>query len=98
MRGVFRSCVLLIGTVACALVGAFSVAAQEPAPTQEGVITTFAPIVEKVAPSVVTVFTTQTVSRTLAPSPFSDGALRQFFGDNFRRAKVSKPFKASARA
>jgi serine protease Do len=80
MRGVFRSCVLVIGTVACALVGAFSVAAQEPAPTQEGVITTFAPIVEKVAPSVVTVFTTQTVSRTLAPSPFSDGALRQFFG------------------
>ena len=47
---------------------------------QPGVITTFAPIVEKVAPSVVTVFTTQTVSRTLAPFPFSDDALRQFFG------------------
>jgi S1-C subfamily serine protease len=39
-----------------------------------------APIVEKVAPSVVTVFTTQTVSRTQAPFPFSDDALRQLFG------------------
>ena len=47
---------------------------------QPGVITTFAPVVEKVAPSVVTVFTTQTVSGTTAPYPFSDDALRQFFG------------------
>jgi serine protease Do len=79
-RGIFRSCDLLIGATLCILIGAFSVAAEEPARTQEGVITTFAPIVEKVAPSVVTVFTTQTVSRTLAPFPFSDDALRQFFG------------------
>jgi serine protease Do len=43
-----------------------------------GIITTFAPIVEKVAPSVVTVFTTQTVSRPA--SAFSDDILRQFFG------------------
>src|SRR5881409_3736572 len=60
--------------------GAFSAAEQEPAQTREGLITTFAPIVEKVAPSVVTVFTTQTVSRGLTTSSFSDDALRQFFG------------------
>jgi serine protease Do len=47
---------------------------------QPGVIASFAPIVEKVAPSVVTVFTTQTVSRTLAPFSLSDDTLRQFFG------------------
>lgn len=70
----------LIVTPLCISVAAFSIRAQEPAHTQQGVITTFAPIVEKVAPSVVTVFTTQTVSRTLAPFPFSDDALRQFFG------------------
>src|SRR5881409_3306247 len=60
--------------------GAFSAAEQEPAQTREGLITTFAPIVEKVAPSVVTVFTTQTVSRGQTTSSFSDDALRQFFG------------------
>src|SRR5215470_16711066 len=70
----------LIVTPLCISVAAFSIRAQEPAHTQQGVIATFAPIVEKVAPSVVTVFTTQTVSRTLAPFPFSDDALRQFFG------------------
>ena len=47
---------------------------------QEGVITTFALIVEKVAPSVVTVFSTQTVARGLTTFPFSDDTLRQFFG------------------
>jgi S1-C subfamily serine protease len=52
-----------------------SPAAQESAPTQPGVITSFAPIVEKVAPSVVTVFTTQTVSRGVTAFPFSDDAL-----------------------
>ena len=61
--------------------GAFSVVAQEPVQTrQRGVITTFAPIVEKVAPSVVTVFTTQTVSRGLTSFPFGDDTLRQLFG------------------
>jgi serine protease Do len=60
----------------------FSVTAQETtsAPTRQGIITTFAPIVEKVAPSVVTVFTTQTVSRGLTTFPFGDDTLRQFFG------------------
>jgi serine protease Do len=70
----------LIVTPLCISVAAFSIRAQEPAHTQEGVITTFAPIVEKVAPSVVTVFTTQTVSRGLVPFPSSDDTLRQFFG------------------
>ncbi len=79
-RGIFRSFGLLIGAMFCASTSALSVKAQEPSPTQPGVIATFAPVVEKVAPSVVTVFTTQTVSRTTAPFPFSDDALRQFFG------------------
>src|SRR4029450_6809457 len=79
-RGVFRSFGLLIGIMLCVSTSAFSSAAAGPPPMQPGVITSFAPVVEKVAPSVVTVFTTQTVSRTMAPFPFSDDALRQFFG------------------
>src|SRR4030095_3821696 len=79
-RGIFRSCGFLIGATLCILIGAFSVVAQEPARTQEGVITTFAPLVERVPPGVVTVFPTQTVSRGLVPFPFSDDTLRQFFG------------------
>lgn len=43
-------------------------------------MTTFAPVVEKVAPSVVTVFTTQTVAQPATAFPFPDDALRQFFG------------------
>jgi serine protease Do len=54
---------------------------------QPGVIATFAPIVEKVAPSVVTVFTTQTVSRTQTTLPFSDDALREFFGGQLLQRK-----------
>src|SRR5947209_6572133 len=79
-RGIVRSCVLLIVITLCVAAGAFSAAVQEPAQTREGIITTFAPLVERVAPSVVTVFTTQTVSRGLTANPFSDDALRQFFG------------------
>jgi serine protease Do len=48
------------------------------ATSRQGIITTFAPVVEKVSPSVVTVFTTQTVSR--GQTAFSDDILRQFFG------------------
>jgi serine protease Do len=75
----------LIVTILSVHTGAFSAAAQEPTRTQQGVITTFAPIVEKVAPSVVTVFTTQTVSRGLTPFPFGDDTLRQFFGGQLPR-------------
>src|SRR5438876_6025960 len=79
-RRILRPCAPWLVTILFMHIGAFSVVAQEPAQTQQGVITTFAPIVEKVAPSVVTVFTTQTVSRGLSQSPFSDDILRQFFG------------------
>src|SRR5207247_6080525 len=41
---------------------------------------TFAATVEKVAPSVVTVFTTQTVARGVTSFPCGDDTLRQFFG------------------
>ena len=61
-RGIRPACASLIVTISSLHIGAFSGAAQGPAQTGEGIITTFAPIVEKVAPSVVTVFTTQTVS------------------------------------
>jgi serine protease Do len=83
-KRISRVCTL-IGTALCVWTPPFSAPAQEPVQTREGIITTFAPIVEKVAPSVVTVFTTQTVSRTLAPFPFSDDALRQFFGGQLPR-------------
>lgn len=79
-RGIFRFFRLSIGAMLCFSTSASSPEAQETAPTQPGVITSFAPIVEKVAPSVVTVFTTQTVSRTQVPFPFSDDTLRQLFG------------------
>src|SRR6266566_89519 len=73
-----QSRVLLIMLLVCA--GEFSSPAQEPAQTLQGTITIFAPIVEKVAPTVVTVFTTQNATKTLVPFPFSDEALREFFG------------------
>src|SRR5438034_6156379 len=96
-KEIVRSWVLLFVIVLCLAKGGFSAAAQEPAQTQQGVITTFAPTVEKVAPSVVTVFTTQTVSRGLSAFPFSDDTLRQFFGGNLHRGKANKRCKASAR-
>lgn len=43
-------------------------------------LTTFAPVVEKVAPSVVTIFTTQSVTPNAQQFPFTDPNLRQFFG------------------
>jgi serine protease Do len=79
-KGIFWSRDRLIGAILCVSTSAFSVAGQEAPPMQPGVVTSFAPIVEKVAPSVVTVFTTQTVSRGLTAFPFSDDALRQYFG------------------
>src|SRR5215469_12763570 len=79
-RGILRSFTPLFVTILSVHTGALPAAAQETAQTQQGVITTFAPIVEKVTPSVVTVFTTQTVSRGLNAFPFSDDTLRQFFG------------------
>jgi serine protease Do len=75
----------LVITVLCALAVPFSAAAQEPTQTQQGITPSFAPIVEKIAPSVVTVFTTQTVARGMTTAPFGDDALRQFFGGQLPR-------------
>src|SRR5436189_1914583 len=80
---IFRSRVLLIALLVCA--GSFSTAGQEPAHTLQGPITSFAPIVEKVTPTVVTIFTTQTISRPGLRFPFSDEALREFFGGQLPR-------------
>src|ERR1700749_1825009 len=79
-NGILRSSALFGLVVFCVHASHSSVAAQQPPQTRGGIITTFAPIVEKVARSVVTVFTTQTVSRGQAALSFSDDALRQFFG------------------
>jgi len=81
-KRIVRSCAFFLLTILCVHAGVFAAAAQEstPAPTREGITATFAPIVEKVAPSVVTVFTTQTVARGLTSFPFGDDTLRQFFG------------------
>src|SRR5947209_9569185 len=81
-KRIVRSCAFFVLTILCVYAGVFAAAAQEstPAPTREGITATFAPIVEKVAPSVVTVFTTQTVARGLTSFPFGDDTLRQFFG------------------
>ena len=78
--GILRSWGFLALTLLCVSTNLSPVTAQPPPQTREGIITTFAPVVEKVAPSVVTVFTTQTVSRGQAAFSFSDDALRQFFG------------------
>jgi len=78
-RRLLPPCILVVATNLLAYAGAFSAAAQTEQ-TRGGIITSFAPVVEKVAPSVVTVFTTQTVSRAQTGFPFSDDALRQFFG------------------
>ena len=79
-RRIFQLFASSIGAILCVSTSAFSAKAQGTTPIQPGVITSFAPIVEKVAPSVVTVFTSQTVSRGGSAFPFSDDALRQFFG------------------
>lgn len=60
--------------------GQFSSPAQEPVRPLQGASTSFAPFVEKVAPTVVTVFTTQNVSKTVLPFPLSDETLREFYG------------------
>jgi serine protease Do len=80
MKTLRPPCVSFVATILCAEITIFSAIAQPPQQAREGIITSFAPVVEKVAPSVVTVFTTQTVSRGLTSFPYSDEMLRQFFG------------------
>src|ERR1041385_6668545 len=79
-RRIPRSCALFAVAAFFIYTSGSLTLAQQPQQTREGIVTSFAPIVEKVAPSVVTVFTTQTVSRGLTAFPFSDDTLRQFFG------------------
>src|SRR5262249_4294236 len=78
--GILRSRALVALAVLCVHASLSPVKAQQQQQTREGIITTFAPVVEKVAPSVVTVFTTQTVSRGQTAVPLTDDALRQLFG------------------
>src|SRR5205814_7457515 len=77
-----RPYAICVFTILCVHAGVSAAAAQDStlARRREGITATFAPIVEKVASSVVTVFTTQTVSRGLTTFPFGDDTLRQFFG------------------
>src|ERR1051325_11370101 len=79
-RGIPRSYALCTVAAFCVHSTGSLTFAQQPQQNREGIVTTFAPIVEKVAPSVVTVFTTQTVSRSQTGFSLSDEALRQFFG------------------
>src|SRR5258707_10056687 len=62
-NGILRSCGLFALTALCVNTSLSLVIAEQGQQTREGIITTFPPVVEKVAPSVVTVFNTQTVSR-----------------------------------
>jgi serine protease Do len=43
-------------------------------------ITSFAPVVKRVAPSVVTIYSTKTVRQNLGMNPFDDPIFRRFFG------------------
>ena len=79
-KRILRSCALFVLTFVCVNTSLSPVMAQQPQQARGGIVTTFAPLVEKVAPSVVTVFTTQTVARRQGAFSFSDDALRQFFG------------------
>src|SRR6184192_4473809 len=83
---IFPSRPAIAGSIALLVYG-FSAAAQEPAHTLQGPINSLAPVVEKVAPTVVTIFTTQTISRPALQFPFSDQALREFFGGQLPRTQ-----------
>jgi serine protease Do len=75
---------LFYATLLSCLAASSTIAAQTPIPpptaAPHGQLTTFAPVVEKVAPAVVTIFTTEKITRKVLAFPFSDPALRQFFG------------------
>ena len=94
-RRILRSCALFIVAL-CVRTSLSPVIAQQPQQTREGIIASFAPVVEKLAPSVVTVSTTQTVWHGLTAYPFSDDALRQFFGGT-RSAKTRQTDAARPR-
>src|SRR5712691_10599080 len=80
VNAILSSYALFAFAALCVYTSLSPVAAQQSQQTREGIVTTFAPVVEKVAPSVVTVFSTQTVSRGQTAFSLSDDALRQLFG------------------
>ena len=87
-RRIFRSRPVFAGFIALFVcVRGSPAGAQEPPHKLQGQITSFAPLVEKVAPTVVTIFTTQTISRPALRFPFSDDAVREFFGGQVPRAE-----------
>src|SRR5579864_2161442 len=48
----------------------------------------FAPVIKRVAPSVVTIYSTMTIRERATPNPFSeDPFLRRFFGDQFGKSQ-----------
>src|SRR5688572_11613442 len=54
-------------------------------------ITSFAPVVKRVAPSVVTIYSTKTVRRSFGGSPFDDPIFRRFFGEPNEDEEVPSP-------
>ena len=51
-----------------------------PLPKETRGVTSFAPVVKRVSPSVVTIYSSKTVKQTFGTSPFDDPILRRFFG------------------
>src|SRR5438477_7979206 len=91
-RRLLPPCVLFAATILLVHTAVSSVAAQNQN-TREGIITSFAPGGEKVAPSVVTVFTAQTAWRGLTTSPCSDDRLRQFCGGQLPQGRGKQPLQ-----
>jgi serine protease Do len=83
----------LMGSVAMAVLFYFTAWAKDPAPAinvdttpiarDAKAVTSFAPVVQKAAPSVINIFSTQIVHMRRYRVPFDDPFFRQFFGDPF---------------
>jgi serine protease Do len=59
--------------------------------------TSFAPVIKKVAPSVVNIYSTMTVHERQMPNPlFDDPFFRQFFGDRFGQPQQPREQKAES--
>jgi serine protease Do len=59
--------------------------------------TSFAPVIKKVTPSVVNIYSTMTIHETRTRGPFSDNPLlRRFFGDEFGGQTESRDHKAQS--